>query len=86
MTSIEAAKRAWERVNHRWRGAQERHLAKPTASSRAALIAAANRWQKAASAWSAAVVADGNQEEHRAEFAKAMAIKLPGGRRAAQRR
>ena len=86
MTVIETAKQAWERANLRWRQAQTLHLAKPTKSSREALVAAADRWQKAASVWSAAIAAGGKRGEHRAEFAKAMAIKLPGGKRAGRRR
>lgn len=78
--AIEQAKSIWEEANRTLQEARKKHRKSPTDANRKALVAAANRWEKAASAWSAAIVADGDRDKQRAEFLKATTVKPLTGR------
>lgn len=77
---ITKAKATWKSANHTLLKLRADHGLEPTPTSRKALVAAADQWQAAAAAWSAAIKANGNSRADRAEYVAATWVSLSGGR------
>ena len=78
---ISNRKEAWRLANKALWKARANHLQAPTPTNWSALVRAANRWERAAAAWSAAITTAGNHRANRVEFVRTTAVKLPYGRK-----
>jgi hypothetical protein len=79
--NISKSKEAWRLANEALWKARANHLQAPTPTNWSALVRAANRWERAAAAWSAAITTAGNHKADRVEFVRTTAVKLPYGRK-----
>ena len=74
-SDIEKAKAVWQLANEALLKARKDHFHSPTSTKWTTLVRAANRWQRASAAWSAAIVAAGDRNVERAAFVEATTIR-----------
>jgi hypothetical protein len=79
--NISKSKEAWRLANEALWKARANHLRAATTANWSALVRAANCWERAAAAWSAAITTAGDHKADRGEFVKATMVKLPLGRK-----
>lgn len=78
---IAKAKAVWQDLSYALRKVGAEHRRAPTPENWKALLAAANQWEIAAAAWSAAISENGDPVNQRAEFVTATTGELPRRRR-----